>query len=276
MPTVELARLKVETAQLAVRFSQPDAYVQGVVHLLQNYSMPVHRQGRIKGLRPVLMSYEVPPPLMKHLQFEMALQAEDTPEPALLIADGLWAEQSIETRQLGTRLLGAVDSQPAEITARLERWAKENQEPILVPELEHEGTRTLAAKYPDQLVEFAKRLLGSKDALKQGLALGALQSLLTDTGYSNLPMIFDLLAGAIETAERHLRPNFAELLSLLARRSPQETEYFLQQCLSGDDKVGKANVGRANQGTAWIARQAMKALPEDSRARLRRALEEGV
>ncbi|MEX2161886.1 MAG: DNA alkylation repair protein [Anaerolineales bacterium] len=268
MPTIELARLKVETAQLAVRFSQPEAYVQGVVHLLQHYSMPVHRQGRIRGLRFVLMSYEVPPPLMKHLQFEMALQAEDSPEPALLIADGLWAERSIETRQLAVRLLGAIDSQPAEIMARLEMWAKENQEPILVPELEHEGTRTLAAKYPDQLVEFAKQLLGTKDALKQGLALGALQSLLIDTRYSNLPLIFDLLAGAIEAAERHLRPNFAELLSLLARRSPQETEYFLQQCLSAGAKVG-----RANQGTAWIARQAMKALPEDSRVRLHRSIE---
>lgn len=259
MPTIDLSRLKQEAAEISEYFSQPETYLRAVERLLQNYSVPVHRQGRVKGLRPVLPSYEVPPPLMKHLQLEMALQAEDSPGQALQVADGLWAKRNIETRQLAARLLGAIDGPPEEITQRLERWAAENHEPLLAPELAHEGTRQLAAKAPDQLVAFAGRLLTQSDLRLQALAVGALSSLLSDTRYANLPALFELLAAPTTQASRGLRPDLAALLTQMAERSPQETEFFLMQSLAGEP----------SQGTAWVARQVMKSLPEDSRARLR-------
>jgi hypothetical protein len=189
----------------------------------------------------------------------MALQAEDSPDQALRVADGLWAKRNIETRQLAARLLGAIDGHVDEITHRLEAWALENYEPLLAPELTHEGTRQLAAKYPEELVAFAGRLLAHKELRLQALAVGALSSLLSDTRYANLPAIFELLAAPTAEASRGLRPELAALLGQMAERSPQETEFFLKKALGGT----------TSQGTAWVARQVMKSLPEDNRERLR-------
>lgn len=265
MPTIDLSRLKQEAAEISEYFSQPEAYLRAVERLLQTYSVPVHRQGRVKGMRPVLPSYEVPPPLMKHLQLEMTLQAEDSPDQALRVADGLWAKRNIETRQLAARLLGAIDGHVDEITRRLEAWALENYEPLLAPELAHEGTRQLAAKYPDDLVTFAGSLLVQKELRLQALAIGALSSLLSDTRYANLPAIFELLAAPTAEASRGLRPDLAALLAQMAERSPQETEFFLMQCLGSS----------TTPGTAWVARQVMKSLPEESQMRLRPVMKAG-
>lgn len=258
MPTIDLSRLKQEVAEISEYFSQPETYLRAVERMLQTYSVPVHRQGRVKGMRPVLPSYEVPPPLMKHLQFEMALQAEDSPASALQIADGLWAKRSIETRQLAARLLGAIEAPPSQITQRLKAWALENREPVLAPELAEAGTRQLAAKHPDTLVAFASELLAGNELRLQVLAIGALSNLLSETSYANLPVIFELLQAPTRVASRGLRPELAALLTRMAKRSPRETEFFLQQSLRGE----------ATQGTAWVVRQVMKTLAEDSRQRL--------
>ncbi|MEX2143863.1 MAG: DNA alkylation repair protein [Anaerolineales bacterium] len=262
LPTIDLSRLKQEAAQLAESFSEPPAYLRGLVRLLQNHAVPVHRQGQIAGMRPVLSSYAVPPPLLKQLHMELAEQAQKDPEAALAVADGLWAVRSMETRQLAARLLGAIEAKPKLITDRLESWAFENREPTLSPELTQHGTANLCAHFPEELVTFAQSLLESKELRKQSLALGALQNLLTNTDFANLPLLFDMLSPVCKAPDRKLRPDLADLLLALGYRSPQETEYFLQQCLETSP----------NTGIEWITRQVMMALPANGQARLRALL----
>jgi hypothetical protein len=262
MPTIELARLKQETARLSEYFSEPQIYLRGLERLLQNHAVPVHRQGRVRGLRPVLQSYEIPPPLLKHLQMEMAEQAKQAPQSALAVADCLWARRTIETRQLAARLLGAIDAEPQQLTSRLEGWAEENREPVLASELAQQATGTLCARFPEELVAFAHRMLASRDSRKQILALGALQNLLDSTHFANLPLLFDLLTESGKAPDRKLLPVLTNLLVALAARSPKETEYFLRQALEG----------KPNEGLAWVARRVVKVLPEESRARLRQVM----
>lgn len=262
MPSVELARLKQEAAKLSDSFSDPAIYVHDLERMLQDYAVPVHRQGRVKGMQPVLKSYEVPPPLLKQLQLEMTEQAKDAPDTALEVADGLWARRTIETRLLAARLLGAIAADAQRITTRLEAWAHENREPSLAPELARDGTTTLCAQHPDELVAFAGRMLASREPRKQTLALGALQTLMASSDFANLPAVFELLGEIGKYPERKLRHDLADLLAALAARSPKETEYFLEQCLEPGP----------SEGVVWVIRQVMKVLPEDSRARLQALL----
>ncbi|MCW5875943.1 MAG: DNA alkylation repair protein [Anaerolineales bacterium] len=259
MPTIELGRLKQEAAQLSEHFGNPPRYLRGLERLLEAYSVPVHRQGQVRGLRPVLKTYEVPTPLLRQLQLEMSQQAAADPVTALQIADGLWERRSIETRQLAARLLGATPAEPEEITRRLAAWAQENQEPWLAPELSEEGTQGLQANHPEELIAFAGRLLEGSETRQHILALVALLALLRGPGYANLPVIYALLEAPVGAADRKLRPDLAGLLSELGRQSPKETEYFLQQALAGEP----------DPGCQWIARQVYKVLPADSQARLR-------
>jgi len=262
MPAVELGRLQQQVNQLSDLFQDPPIYLHGVESLLKDHAGPTHRQGRVKGLRPMLHSYEVPPPLLKILTLEMSLQARLHPQEALAIADGLWEQETMETRQLALHLLGSIVlPSPDEITKRLEAWASENQEQLLTPELAGIGTRSLRSKAPDQLLTFASKLINKKDYRKQILCLGMLQNLVLANHFPNLPGLFELLLPACKKPDRKIRPELASLLGKLARNSPKETEYFLNQLLSD----------KPSEDCRWLVRQAMKALPEESRLRLQQA-----
>ncbi|MBX3048557.1 MAG: DNA alkylation repair protein [Anaerolineales bacterium] len=260
MPTIELGRLKQEAALLSQHFSDPPGYLRELERLLEAYSMPVNRLGEVRGLRPVLKTYEVPTPLLRQLQLEMSQLAEEDPATALQVADGLWARRSIETRQLAARLLGATPAEAHEVTARLAAWAEENQEPWLAPELAQAGTQGLQKQHAEALITWAGQLLAGGHSRQQSLALAALQHLLQGPGYANLPAIYTLLEAPVRSADRKIRPDLADLLSELGRQSPKETEYFLQQALQQPD---------LDPGCRWIARQVYKVLPAVSQARLR-------
>jgi hypothetical protein len=259
MPAIELGRLQQQVNQLSDLFQHPGSYLQAVDSLLKDHAGPVHRQGQVKGLRPMLRTYEVPPPLLKILTLEMSLQAKAHPQEALAIADGLWKQETMETRLLAIQLLGKIPTKIAiDITSRLEKWARENRESSLAPELATSGSKTLRVANQDMLFIFTEKLLNASDTRKQILALGILQNLFIDTHLPNLPRLFDLLIPVCQEPDKRIRPELASILGELAKSSPKETEYFLGKLLSN----------KPSEDCRWLVRQAMKALPEDSRLRL--------
>lgn len=262
MPAVELGRLQQQVNRLSDLFQQPTAYLRGVEDLLRDHGVPAHRQGRVKSLRPILISYEVPPPLLKLLSLEMNTQANQYPSEALAIADGLWSRQTLETHQLAIRLLGSIPGSLDEISGRLETWAHENREQLLVPELSENGTRTLRMNYPEELLEIGARMLDSGDSRKQVLAIGVFLKLANERQLTNLPRLLEILGNPVRDPDRKIRPELANLLIALAQLSPKETEFFLLQILEDSP----------TESTRWLVRQASRALPEDGQARLRSAL----
>ncbi|MCL4258359.1 MAG: hypothetical protein KJZ53_07520 [Anaerolineales bacterium] len=259
MPSVQLGQLQQEAAQLSEHFTDPAAYLKQLERLLLSYSTPIHRQGRISGLRPVIFSFEVPPPVLKRLELEMALQASQQPAAALAVADALWERRSYETRQLAVRMLGVTPVPASEITSRLEAWASENQEELLVTELYERGPRLLVQNEPAALLAFANRLLATNENRKQVLGLGSLQTLLNTGQFANLPSLFALLMPFSQDPPRKLQPFLAGLLGALAQRSPKEAAYFLSQLLTN----------QPSEGARWIARQVLRQLPADTQATLR-------
>ncbi|QYK50976.1 MAG: DNA alkylation repair protein [Anaerolineales bacterium] len=259
MPSVQLGQLQQEAAQLSEHFTDPAAYLKQLERLLLSYSTPIHRQGRISGLRPVIFSFEVPPPVLKRLELEMALQASQQPAAALAVADTLWERRSYETRQLAVRMLGATPAPASEVTSRLAAWASENQEELLVTELYQRGPRTLIQNDPDGVLQFASQLLASQDHRKQVLSIGSLETLITTGSFTNLPALFTLLMPPSLDPPRKLQPFLTSVLNALAQRSPKETAYFLGQLLNSQPSVAARR----------MARQVLRQLPADMQATLR-------
>ncbi|MCW5875016.1 MAG: hypothetical protein KIS88_10265 [Anaerolineales bacterium] len=259
MPSIQLGQLQQEAAQLSEYFNEPEVYLRQLEHLLQAYATPVHRQGRIKGMRPILFSFEVPPPVLRRLEMEMSLQAGQQPAAALAIADVLWERRSYETRLLAIRLLGNIPAAEPEVGTRLEAWASENQEELLLNELHERGTRYMAASNPEALLHLAQRLLATGEFRKQVLSLGSLQTLLATGRFANLPALFTALLPISQDPPRKLQPFLADLLVALAQQTPKETAYFLGQALSAEP----------SEGSRWVARQVLRHLPAEMQAGLR-------
>jgi hypothetical protein len=264
MPALELGRLQQEAALLSQDFGDPAQYLRGLENLLNSYANQVHRQGRVRGPRPVLFTFEVPQPMLRQLQLEMAMQARQLPEQALAVADALWARRSIETRQLAARLLGVIPASDAgQVTNRLATWAQENREETIAPEIWGRGVLYLATHKPEALIAFIGEQLASTEPRQQIMALGALRTLLEENNYANLPALFNLVSTLSQDPPKRLRPPLAEVFIALAERSPKETEFFLQQHLES----------KPSEGAQWLARQTMKALPEESQQRLRQTMQ---
>lgn len=259
MAVIQLSQLLQEVQQLSEHFEDPHKYLKQLERLLEAYASRVHRQGRVKGTRPVLFSYEAPQPVLRRLEMELAQQAAGRPAAALVLIDALWQRRTIETRQLAIRLLGAASLPAAEVTRRLQAWAEENREELLASELQTRGVRRLSVEDPDELLAFASRLLAGGEARQQGLALGGLQTLLAAGGFSRLPALFALLAPLCQDPPRKLQPFLAELLGTLAKHTPKETAFFLRQVLTE----------QPGDGGRWVARQALRHLPAEAQAALR-------
>ncbi|MCW5838620.1 MAG: hypothetical protein KIT29_01780 [Anaerolineales bacterium] len=259
MANVQLGQLQQEAAQLSTHFSDPETYLKQLERLLESYASPIHRHGRVRGMRPILFSYEVPALVLHRLELEQQFQASQQPAAALAVADALWARRSYETRQLAIRLLGATPAPSHEITARLEAWSAENQEELLVSLLFQSGARGLAEQQPQALLAFGRAMLASQTLRKQILGLGCLQTLLSSRGFDNLPALFNALLPISQDMPRKLQPFLADVLSELAARTPKETAFFLQQLLAGQH----------SEGSRWVARQVLRQLPTEMQASLR-------
>ncbi|MGH2582503.1 MAG: hypothetical protein ACRDFQ_06365 [Anaerolineales bacterium] len=260
MPAVELGRLLQEVAALSNKFSDPDAYVKALEKMLEVYSTPVHQTGMVRGLRPVLFTYETSPLVLSQLLRELELQAKQDPDQALLVADALWARRTIETRQLAIRLLGAIPASPSsDLTRRLESWVAENREDVLAPEFWDQGILYLSRQFPQELIRFAGNLTRNPDVRKQIFAFGSLRNLLVNNPKVNIPAIFFVLANFDEDPVRKLRPYLADLFSALAERSPGEAVFFLKERMENSK----------GEGMLWVVRQAAKRLPEEHQAQLR-------
>jgi hypothetical protein len=260
MPAIQTALVQQQAAQLSTYFADPPAYVPALEKMLENYVVPVQRQGRTRSARPILFSYETPAPVLKQLQLELTYQAKQKPQQALAIADALWAKRTIETRLLAARLLGSIPGLTAnDYSSRLEDWSLENRELILAPELTERATLAFCEQFPDKLVAFVRRLLAETEPRKQVFALGALNTLLRIDHFGDLPAIFNLLTKIARDPDKKMRSALVEVLSTLAVRSSKETTYFLEQLLAK----------KPSESAQWLARQVAKALPEESRQSLR-------
>lgn len=259
MPSIQLGQLQQEAAHLSEHFTNPDRYLRELERLLQTYATPIHRQGRIKGMRPILFTFEVPPPVLRRLEMELSQQAEQQPVAALALADVLWECRSFETRQLAIRLVGSAPAAESEVGVRLAAWASENQEELLVSELHTRGTRRMAANNPEALLHFAQQMLATGDFRKQSLGLGSLQSLLASGQFANLPALFAVLLPISQDPPRKLQPFLADLLVALAKQTPKETAFFLSRILAE----------QPSESTRWVARQVLRHLPAEMQAGLR-------
>jgi hypothetical protein len=92
----------------------------------------------------------------------------------------------------------------------------------------------------------------------------ALQGVIEDRDFENLPVVFRLLTIPIETTNRSTFHELELLITALARRTPVETVYFLRQCYNRSENP-------------MLARLIRKCLPEftaDLQISLRRVIQD--
>ncbi len=267
MPAVQLTRLKMQSALLADSFSRPDAFVKGLKAMLEFYANRSHRPGQSGAPHPLLASYNVPPPVLRQVALELGPYIIANPEGALHLSDRLWQEENLECRFLAAQILSRVPvsfSKPLlqQIQAFL---SKEEEDPLIDALLKQSLSNTRREATGDYLAT-VQAWLASQDIRAQEIGLRALLPLLEDPDFDNLPVVFRILTPFTRTTHPRLRPYLLQVVSLLVKRSPQESAYFLRHSLDMPD----------SEDAAWLIRQLLGSFPSDIQSGLREAVKKKI
>lgn len=262
MPAIRPAILKQQSALLANEFSQPELYLRSLHHLLDQYANRAFRPGQSGQPKPLLLSYDVPAPVLRQLLQDLEPKARQDPAAGLALSKLLWDEAYLETRTLAAGLLGKIPADPEQILNQLRDFLQTAVNDRVITSLLDQGLLWLRHTNPDRIIEQAGAWLSSRDEFEQSLGLRVLLPLIAQPVYENLPVFFKLLEPLICEAPTGLRMDLVEVVEVLARRSPSETAYILRE-----------NLGLSMCATtAWLTRQVLPAFPPEIRASLRESL----
>ena len=263
MPAIQPERLKQQTAALASAFQNPELFLSSLTELLGLYAERAVRTGLAGEPAALLDKYGVPTPVLRYILFDLTPRAQNDPDSALALCDRLWQEPNLECRTLAVGLLGKIPAQAShEVIKRAKHWSQQQNDRRLILEIFQDGLATVRKQQTPLLLEMAKEWMQESDQDKQKLSLMALLPLARDPDIENLPVLLELLHPvAIKIRSDH-RPELLDIILVLARRSPRETAYFVQELLQ---VPGCLTAG-------WLARQVIPILPDQVAAVLQQAL----
>ncbi|MDI6694384.1 MAG: DNA alkylation repair protein [Anaerolineales bacterium] len=263
MTAIQPDRLKQQAAQLAEHFADPAAYVHELHQLLDYYADRVRRPGQAGRPAPLTPAYNVRPPVLRALLAALLPRLQADPQNGLALCDALWEQPYLEFRMLAILLLGQAAPDPPEaIVQRIKSWITPALELQLIESLLSLGVERLHRECPMVLLQLIRQWLENTQPFYQQLGLRALLPFINNPAFENLPVFFRLITPLCQSAPSGLRADLLDVLAALARRSPQETAYFLRQVLAYPDAPD----------TPWLIRQSLNEFPPEIQAGLRSAL----
>jgi hypothetical protein len=263
MPAIQLTRLRLQAAHLRDSFSRPEAFVRGLKAMMEYYTDRTHRPGQSGEPPPLISAFHAPAPVLRQILLELTPLIRSEPDRALALTDALWSQNNLECRLLAASILGTLPVENSGgVLERINSWSRAEKEDRLLDALLDQGLQGYRRESSIQLLSLVESWLGSDNLNDQRIGLRTLIALLKDSSFTNLPALFRLLTTLVKAVPTGLRNELIDVLTALARRSPNETAFFLRQNLASPRSLD----------TAWLIRQLLPEFPEDSRAGLREAL----
>jgi hypothetical protein len=267
MPAIQLARLKIQVTDLLAYFDDPVGYMVEFHALLNFYADRTRRPGRSGRPKPLIQAYNVPRQIMRRIENDLRPFVATNPPGALELADHLWADPWYESRSLAISILGLISPEkPDFIVERLQTWGKSCREDALLDALLDIGAAGLRTENPDQFLSLVEFWLSDDDKTSRKNGMRALPALILMPNFENLPTIYRILSPLIREASSVLEVDLTRTVRALAKRSPQETAYFLKQNLIAPHKAGLTT----------ILRRSLDVFPPDLEEMLRAELRERI
>lgn len=233
MPAIQLTRLRIQSAALGEKFSQPETFVRLLRDLLDFYADRTYRPGRVGTRLPLIPCYQSPAPVLRQVESELLTRVSADPANAVRLADLLWQEAYLEPRMLAISVLGMLPELAMDaLVERLQTWAKPEEEGALLSMLLERGSIRLAQVSPERWQDMVRDWLGSSRTVVQQMGLRSLAAVLQAPTFENLPTVYNLLAPLYQQAPSDLQPELMSVAHVLIDRSPAETAAFLRHTLS--------------------------------------------
>ncbi len=229
MPAIQLDRLERQIAALRDTLDEPHSLVRQLRELFAFYSDPARRAGQSGMPAPLLSIYHTPRQVVRLVTRRLSAWVQPLPERGLALCDALWETANLECRRVAAGVLGNLPLLVEDaVLERLEIWLEGTPEVAFRDEIISLATRNIRTGEAQAFVRWVEERLHAQEAQMQLTALQAARHWLDDPDFDNLPLVFRWLRLLSTDLPSNLRPEYADILQTLARRSPQETAYFLR------------------------------------------------
>jgi hypothetical protein len=264
MPAVQLSRLNQQISNLVWQFTRPADFLSTLRDLFDLYANRVYRAGQSVPPTSLVQAYHVPKLVLRQLEIELRQSCKQHPAAALSLVEVLWAEPMLESRILGTTLLGHIPLEPPQpIIDRLRSFARPGTDTAVLDALLEHGGRTLRIERPDLWIEIIDQWAADPSVFSQVIALRAVSISILDEQFINHPPILRIFSGQLQTGSPALQSELQTTLLSLLRSSPNETVFLLRQVLLLSN----------SPTTQRLVRLSLSKVPAEYQAGLRQALQ---
>lgn len=246
-------------------YARPKEFHRQLVLLLEQHAdLTIRASPAGQLLPPAVQSFHVPPLVIQHIERALLREVSADPAAAPALADELWNDAHLEVRQIAAGLLGML---PADMQdeglRRIAAWAKPETDRQILGEVFNRGTVNIRRQAPLRWLETINLWISSSDPAYRRMGIMALQPLIEDRSFENLPAVFKAVSPLIQEYQDLYRSELRRTLIALSRRSPNETAYFLRQMISIN----------SSPELIKLLRQCLPDFPEEVRSRLRTFLQ---
>lgn len=231
MPAVQLDKIRLESANLAGKFSQPDLFKSALKELLDFYSDRTFRASPVTLPGKLLPSYHAPERVIWQIKRDLEAQINAyTQDTALTTAGLLWIEETIEEKTLAVFILGRITPEPPRpVLDTLVAWYRADLDPILRNLLVSDGLAAMRRSQFELWLTLIKEWIQSDDPRQTAQAYQALSGLLAEEGDRHLPSITGLVRDNLFSLPVDLHPEAVQLMQAMLRTSPVEVRFLLRQ-----------------------------------------------
>lgn len=263
MPAIQPVRLKKQISLVTAHFDNPQNFLIELHSILSYYANHLHHPGQSGDPAPLMNSYNVPKPVLRHIQQAMIPLASISPTQALELSKTLWSEPYLETHLLAAFLVGQIPSDQARDTLeQIHKWVLVGIDEQFLKPLAEVSLQRLRQEVPTLLIRQIEIWLEDPNLIVRQFAIQSLIPIITDPCFENLPLIITLINPYTRTMDEALRQEILDIILALTIRSPIEIAYLLinnYQVFKKDD-------------TAWLIRQSLSRFPSDLQQSLKETI----
>ncbi len=263
MPAVELDKLKLQSANLAGKISQPKIFLSMFREILVAYSNRTYRSQTVAGRIKATPSYHVPAHVIWQIERDLLPQmSAHSQEQFLDAANQLWESPSLEEKTLALVILGNVPSDPVEpVVEAFNKWYSAAIDPTVLKITSTVGSRALRKFAPYEWARIVNIWLESKRTSNLISTIHSMEDSLEVIGESCLPEAFEMMSKILEINDGVVLTELLHMLKLMIRKSRSETVYFIKNLAF--------KPGLKNQLTDRFLKRCVPLFPEDIQDQLR-------
>ena len=265
MPAVNLIQLRAQLNKLLWNFTDPEAFRRELLELLEKFSYTAYRSGTdtLGGMtRPELQISQI---VTRELNLALLPVIREQPVSAMAICDRLWNDEDISICMIGSRILGEIPIEQADMVLdRAGEYAMTGVKRLTTRALLRNASATILRTDPNILLRKVRNWYVDTDPKKHLLCIEGIAILAEDSSFENLPALYTLTEALLEEADSKSAGSLAGVLSVLLKRSPQETVYIIRNQLKTHPTVTLRR----------IVRKLLPEIPESSRDSIKTALRE--